>query len=61
MCTGETKVEQRFGDAVGVVAEDVTLVDEVAWDGLDAEGADAVEIGLDGELALVGISCEERG
>lgn len=36
MCTGETKFEQGFGDAVGIVADDVAFVGEVAGDGLDA-------------------------
>ena len=44
----KASLEQGFGDAVGVVAEDAAFVDEVAGDGFDAEGADAVEVGLDG-------------
>ena len=43
------------------MAEDVAFVDEVAGDGLDAQGADAVEIGDDGLLALGGVLGEEHG
>ena len=54
-------MEEGFGDAVGVVAQDAALVDEVAGDGFDAEGADAVEVGLDGALAFAGILIEQGG
>ena len=53
--------QEAFGDAVVVVAEDVAFVDEVAGDGLDAEGADAVEVGFDGLLAFAGVLLEQRG
>ncbi len=43
-----SKVQEGCGDFVVVVAEDVAFVDEVAGDGFDAEGADAVEVGFDG-------------
>ena len=58
---GAGEVEQGGGDAVGVVAQDVAFVDEVAGDGFDAEGADAVEVGLDGRLAFAGVLGEQRG
>jgi len=57
----EAKLQESFCDAVGVVAEDVAFVDEVAGDGFYAEGADAVEVGLDGELAFAGVLFEQRG
>ena len=53
--------EECLGYAVVVVAEDVALVDEVAGDGLDAKGADAVEVGLDGLLGLAGVLLAARG
>ena len=55
------ELEESFGDVVVVVAEDFAFVDEVAGDGFDAEGADAVEVGFDGLLALAGVLCEQRG
>ena len=38
------------------MAEDFTFVDEVAGDGFDAQGADAVEVGEDGGLAFAGVA-----
>ncbi len=46
---------------VVAVAEDFAFVDEVAGDGLDAEGADAVEVGFDGGLAFAGVLGEGGG
>jgi len=40
------------------VAEDFAFVDEVAGDGLDAEGTDALEVGVDGGLAFAGVAVE---
>ena len=40
------------------MAEDFAFVDEVAGDGLDAEGTDAFEIGEDGRLAFAGVAVE---
>ena len=57
----EDEGEQRLGDAVGVVAEEVAFEGEVAGDGFDAEGKDAVEVGLDGCLATAGVAFEEGG
>ena len=59
--SGQPEPHQLCGDAVGVVAEDVAFVDEVAGDGFDAERADAVEVGFDGELALAGVLVEQGG
>ena len=53
--TIQGEVEDGFGYVVVAVAEDVALVDEVAGDGLDAEGTDAVEVGLDGGLVEAGV------
>ena len=52
------KLQEGFGYLVVVVAEDFALVDEVAGDGFDAEGADAVEVGFDGLLAFAGVLVE---
>ena len=57
----EGEVEEGLGDAVGVVAEEVAFEGEVAGDGFYAEGADAVEVGLDGRLATAGVAFEEGG
>jgi len=43
------------------VAEDFAFVDEVAGDGFNAERADAVKVGFDGELAFTGILREGFG
>ena len=61
LALGEGEFEQGFGDAVGVVAEDVAFVNKVARDGFDAEGSDAVKIGFDGRLAFAGVLLEQRG
>src|ERR1035441_3169500 len=58
---GEGEFQQRFGDAVGVVTEDVAFVDEVAGNWFDAKGADAVQVGLDGALAFAGVLGQQRG
>jgi hypothetical protein len=55
------QVEDGFGEVVVAVAEDFAFLDEVAGDGLDAECADAVEVGLDGGLAFEGVLGESRG
>ncbi len=54
-------MQDRFGQDVVAVAEDVAFVDEVAGDGLDAEGADALEVGEDGGLAFAGVAGEGVG
>jgi len=59
--TVEGEVDEGLGDAVGVVTEEVAFVGEVAGDGFDAEGADAVEVSGDGRLALVGVFIQQRG
>ncbi len=59
LMTAQRKVEQGCGDAVGIVAEDVALVDEVAGDGFDAKGTDAGEVGLDGRLAFASVFFEQ--
>jgi hypothetical protein len=57
----EGQLEQDFGEFVVAVAEDFAFVEEVAGDGLDAEGADAVEVGFDGGLAFAGVLLEGGG
>jgi hypothetical protein len=57
----QSELEQGFGNAVGVVAQDAAFQDEVAGDGLDAEGPDAVEVRLDGRLAFARVLLEQRG
>ena len=52
------QLQDGFGQDVVAVAEDFAFVDEVAGDGLDAEGADAVEVGFDGGLAFAGVVVE---
>lgn len=46
---------------VVVVAEDVAFVGEGSRNGLNAEGANAVEIGFDGALAFAGVALENHG
>ena len=58
---GEGQFEEGLGDAVVVVAEELSFVDEVAGDGFDAEVSDAVQIGFDGCLAFAGVLGEEGG
>jgi len=58
---GKPEPQQLRRHAVGVVAQQVAFMHEVAGDGLDAEGADAVEVGLDGELALAGVAFQQCG
>ena len=54
-------MEDGFGEDVVAVAEDFAFVDEVAGDGLYAEGADALEVGEDGGLAFAGVAVEGLG
>src|SRR5438874_13742203 len=55
------KAEHGFGQSVVVVTKHVAFVDEAAGNWFDAEGADAVEVGLDGTLTLKLVSHEEGG
>ena len=58
---GEGELKDGFSDQVVAVAQDIAFVDEVAGDGFDAEGADAVEVGIDGHLAFAGVLGERVG
>ena len=57
----EGEVECGGGYVVVGVAEDFAFVDEVSGDGFDTEGADAVEVGVDGGLAFAGVLGEHGG
>ena len=51
---------QSLGSAVVIVAQHFAFVHEVPGDGLDAQGADAVEVRFDGHLSFARI-LRQRG
>jgi hypothetical protein len=57
----EGEREEGVGEAVGIVAEEVAFEGEVAGDGFNAEGMDAVEVGCDGGLATAGVLFQQGG
>ena len=55
------QLQDGFCNDVPAVTEDVSFMDEVSGDGLDAKRADALEVGEDGLLAFAGVAVEGVG